>query len=212
MAINLKIPAIKDKIGYQSNEIPLIKDKIKDINAKYGTYINNAARYNNLPKELVQSFIFIESAGNEKAKSSAKAIGLMQLTVQTANDVVRRELKNGKLTTSELAILRKYLGNDRSQGLLRSKWGSTDVFITENDLYIPELNIMLGTAYLGQIIDKLNDEQDLRLDKLIILYNRGFYTKIKEGDYMAVWSKQPSETKGYILKLIAKQGMLDILI
>jgi hypothetical protein len=73
---------------------------------------------------------------------------------------------------------------------------------------------MLGSAYLGQIFDKLKTWDSVRLDKVIVLYNRGFYTSLSKlkGDYDTLLNNQPSETKAYIIKLVAKQGTLDILI
>ena len=214
MAIKFNIPAIKNKSFYKETEIPLIKNNIASINSKYGSYIRSASVYNKIPKELIEAFIFIESGGNEKAVSSANAVGLMQLTIQTANDVVRRDYKNKKFTNAEYSILKKYIGEQNAKNLLLSPMGKTDVFIIKEHLFKPELNIMLGTAYLGQIVDKLKSENDLRLDKAIILYNRGFYTNKNNllGDYEQLLNNQPTETKNYILKLVAKNGVLDIIL
>lgn len=214
MAVNFNIPAITGVKAYKDTEVPLIKKNIASMYAKHKKTIDAAAIYNKLPKELINGFIFIESSGKEDAVSSAGAVGLMQLTQQTANDVVRRDMQKKWFTNAEKNILVKYIGVEKANKLMASKIGDTTVYITKEDLKKPELNIMLGTAYLGQIVDKLNTEKDLRLDKAIILYNRGFYTNIKnlKGGYADVMATQPTETKNYILKLVAQNGVLDIIL
>lgn len=214
MAIKLKIPAIKNKIAYDKSEVPLVAEKLKGISSKYSEFIRNASIYNKIPKEIITSFIFIESGGDANAVSSSNAIGLMQVSPITANDVVRRELRDKKLTKAELSIIKKYLGKDKTIQLLRSPMGDTAEIIQKQHLFNPELNIMLGTAYLGQIFDKLKMWDSIRLDKAIVLYNRGFYTSTSKlkGDYDTLLNSQPAETKAYIIKLVAKQGTLDILI
>ena len=214
MAIKLKIPAIKNKIAYDKSEVPLVAEKLKGISSKYGEFIKNASIYNKIPKEIITSFIFIESGGDANAVSSSNAIGLMQVSPDTTNDVVRREVRDKKRTRAELSIIKKYLGKDRTIQLLRSPMGDTAEIIQKQHLFNPELNIMLGTAYLGQIFDKLKMWDSIRLDKAIVLYNRGFYTSTSKlkGDYDTLLNSQPAETKAYIIKLVAKQGTLDILI
>lgn len=211
--MNIKIPSISN-VGYPSVDIEGIKKSIDTIMSNYGAYIKVGAIQNKLPKELISSFIFIESEGDERAKSNADARGLMQLTESTANDIIRREVKTGKLTKGEVYILEKYIGKAKSDKLRNSKMGDKTIYITADDLYKPELNIMLGCAYLGQVIDRSVDGKDVRIDKAVILYNRGFYTPLSalEGTYSQVMSKQPKETQMYIAKLLGKQGVLDIIV
>jgi soluble lytic murein transglycosylase len=57
---------------------------------KYENYINLYAEKYNLSKTLVTSIINVESGYDEKAKSNAGAIGLMQILPETAKDCAKR--------------------------------------------------------------------------------------------------------------------------
>ena len=84
---------------------------------------------------LVFAVIKAESNFNKNAKSTAGAIGLMQIKLATANYVLAMR------------------GEDE---------------ITENDLFLPEINIKLGAIYLKYLLDKFEN-----LDVAICAYNAG---------------------------------------
>jgi Rod binding domain-containing protein len=70
-------------------KVPGIKpsnDVLNKIN-RYDEIINDASTFFGVDKNLIKSVIIAESAGNEKALSSAKAKGLMQLMNGTAKDM-----------------------------------------------------------------------------------------------------------------------------
>jgi soluble lytic murein transglycosylase-like protein len=73
----------------EENNFPLIEpsnSSLKRLN-KFDEIIENAAIHYGVDKNLIKSVILTESAGNEKAISSAKAKGLMQLMDATAKDL-----------------------------------------------------------------------------------------------------------------------------
>ena len=79
-----------------------IKKMINTINSKYGTYIDFVSRESNLPKELISSFIAVESGGNEKAGASGHITqGLMQWNRTYAKAQLEKELKEARLSKNE---------------------------------------------------------------------------------------------------------------
>lgn len=219
MSLNIKIPSIPDKF-YPDHVVPQIEDKIKNvIRPKYGKYINNISVISGVPIPLIESFIFIESAGNEKAKSPY-ATGLMQLSPATASDVIVKEKGLGRLDDREAAILKKYLGSRFSlvEKVKPNQKSLGKTFVTNNDLFKPEFNILVGTILLGQLINEFTENGKLRLDKVVTIYNGGRYSKAGKkiisfkGDTKELLTQIPKESSDYIKKLVGTQGVLDIIV
>jgi soluble lytic murein transglycosylase-like protein len=215
--INIKIPALATAF-YTSTQVSQVRDRLGIIKAKYGAILANVSKTSNIPVDLIASFIFIESEGKETAVSSAGAIGLMQLNIQTASDVIFMEKSKGRLNTEETAILRHYLGT-RLDCIFKMKWmghklpcnSNTGVSVKKEDLLNPEFNIVVGCLYLGLLIDKYTESGTIRLDKVVWAYNRGYFSKMPSGNINALLSAAPTETKNYVLKLIGKNSTMDIL-
>lgn len=219
MNLNIKIPAIKDKF-YPDHDVPQIESKIKNvIRPKFGKYINNISEISGVPVPLIESFIFIESAGDDKSQSKF-ATGLMQLNPPTASDAIVKEKGLGRLDDREAVILKKYLGN-RFSLVEKVKPKQTSLgksFVTNEDLLKPEFNILVGTILLGQLINEFTENGTLRLDKVVTIYNGGRYSSagkkiIKfKGDTKELLTQVPKESSDYIKKLIGTQGLLDIIV
>lgn len=76
MNLNIPIPYI-DESYYTPVKAKQNEDKIvNEIRPKYGKLISKISSLTGVPEVLLESFIFIESAGDEKAKSPY-AVGLM---------------------------------------------------------------------------------------------------------------------------------------
>jgi len=208
--INFKVPIIE--MGYyQPADRAMIASRINQIKTTYSTSINQAARLTNVPADVIASFIFIESNGIEYAVSG-NAVGLMQIDPASMNDVIYLENKNNRLSEAEKAVIRKIIGS-RLDAILRMKFmgdGATNLYNT--DLLKPELNILLGAIYLGILIDEETSGTDLRMDKVVIRYNRGYFNRPGSGNYSALLASQPTTTANYILKLLGTNGAMDVLI
>ena len=241
MAIEVKIPAINQSF-YSDSVKKQTKDKLDSIYLKYKTYIDQAARLTNVDKDMITSLIFIESAGNPDAVSHAGAVGLMQLMITpqspTPTDVLVMENLKQRLTEPEKVVLRKQLGS-RLDGILKMKYRNHIVlpekpegiatytdskgatvksasWVTKKDLLNPEFNILVGAIYLGLLIDESVESGKLRLDKIIVRYNRGYGANDKGKSLpatllLAMSSNLPKETKEYILKFAGLNGTLDLL-
>lgn len=217
---DFKIPAIQDKF-YPDTSVVLIKNKINNvIRAKYGKIINNISKITGLNPQIIESFIFIESAGDEKAKTPY-AYGLMQVGLATASDALVYEKSSGRLSAEEDSIVKKYLGNRYSKlnNLKKNQKsiGST-TFVTPADLFNPEFNILLGSIIVKQLVDEFTENGNPRLDKVVVIYNTGRFSKpaklaIKhKGDTDSLLAKIPRGQGDYIRKLIGKNSLLDILV
>ena len=71
---------------------------------KYGDYITNYAQKYDLEPSLVASVINVESGYDENAKSSAGAIGLMQIMPTTATYLMGEEILEEELFNAEFNI------------------------------------------------------------------------------------------------------------
>lgn len=196
------------------------KAKMAQIADRYRKELSEAQRLTNVPLALALSVIFAESAGQPSVVSPAGAVGLMQLKPQTANDVIHLEHRAGRLTPPEATFLRSKLGN-RLDGPLKQKYlshrikenGFTGNAIAKTDLLDPALNILLGCMYLGILLDQHREGGTLRIDKVILRYNQGYFFKIPQGgiekalDFAKAKSR---EAYAYALKVIGKNGLLEV--
>ena len=215
--LTLQIPAVQDKF-YADKDVDAIKKKLNTIDSKYGDIIDNIADITGLNAEIIKSFIFIESAGNETAHT-ASATGLMQVGTAPASDGLVFEKSTGRLGDEETALVKKYLGSrwsllDKVKPKVKSI-GKT--FITKADLLKPEFNILIGSIIIKQLIDEFASGGDVRLDKVAVVYNTGRFSKtgkiaIKHtGTPAQLIAKIPSGQADYIRKLVGTNSLMDIL-
>lgn len=216
---NIKIPQIQ-KSYYDSVAAKANKDKIENIiRPKYGDMIDNIAELVGLPSVLIESFVFIESGGDEKAQSPY-AVGLLQLNGATASDTLVFEKGAGRLDKGEIQILKKYLGSRYSiLDKVKPKQKSLGkTFITNSDLLKPELNLLIGSILLKQLTDEFTEKGKIRFDKVITVYNGGRYSKASKkviafkGSTDELLTIVPKETSNYIKKLIGVNSVLDVLV
>jgi len=107
---------IELKKSFDDNNSITPSDKATGRLNQYEDIINQASNTYGVDKNLIKSVILTESAANEKAVSSAKAKGLMQLVDSTASDMGVNNVWNPKENifggTKYLSeMLRKYNGN-----------------------------------------------------------------------------------------------------
>ena len=85
-----------------------------------------------------------------------------------------------------------------------------DTKITPDDLFKPLLNILIGSMLLAVLIGEETENGQVRLDKVISRYNRGYFTHPK-GTTAELLASTKGETKAYILKLVGVNSTMDIL-
>jgi len=189
-----------------------IKKMINTINSKYGTYIDFVSRESKLPKELISSFIAVESGGNEKAGASGHITqGLMQWNRTYAKAQLEKELKEGRLSKNEKDKLASYGIKFDANGKTRA--------ITNADQLKPELNILIGSIILGQLVDTDwgTEDGEIKLDRVIAVYNAGAYgdtgKKARSKAYKTpkdLANAVNSTTSTYIKKILGSDGALHL--
>jgi len=189
-----------------------ITNMMKNIYTKYGTYIDFVAKESNLPKKMIASFIAVESGGDAKAGASGHPTqGLMQWNRAYAKSQLETELKQGRMTANEKNKLASYGIKFDANGKTRA--------ITNADQLKPELNILIGSMILGQLVDTGwgTENGEIKLDRVISVYNAGAFgdtgTKARSKQY-----KTPQElanavnptTSAYIKKILGLSGALYV--
>lgn len=132
--------------------------KSMDRLSRYDDIINSASTQFGVDKNLIKSVILTESAANEKAVSSAKAKGLMQLIDSTA---------------SQMGV---------------------------SNVWDPRQNILGGTKYLAQMLQKFNGNVNLALAS----YNAGPQNVEKYGGIPPF-----EETQNYIKRVMSYYNHLN---
>lgn len=215
----IKIPATQ-KSFYTPSQAEQNLNKINNvILPKYGKIIDKVSVMTSVPKEIITAFVFIESSGDPNA-STKWATGLLQVGTSSASDALVFEKSSGRLGKEEDALVRKYLGSRYSnlEKLKPNQKTISKTFVTKQDLLIPEFNILLGSILLGQLIDEFSHNGVPRLDKIVVIYNRGRFDKVSK--QIAKSSKGideiinsiPKGTGEYITKLVGKHSLLDSLV
>lgn len=214
---------------YTPRESAALAAKRAELRNSFGKHIDQAAVLCNVPAFVIEAVILIENGQtlNPNLVNSSGAVGLMQIKASdgTATDVLIREIKKGELTGTERNVLRR-LGVDvsRLSGLApklnkqgkAQKWYSSaeGLLVTTDQLKNPELNILMGTIYLSQLITEYTELSGLvRMDKVIVKYNQGINYKAPLTAYNTdAFIKQiKSEPRAYVLKMAGQYGMLETL-
>lgn len=140
---------------------------------KYREIIENCSREYNLDPYFVMAVIHTESRFDENANSHKGAMGLMQITEETA------------------------------------KWSIEHFKLDANieDIYKPEINILIGCAYLDYLTDIFNDETET----VIAAYNAGqgnvkkwLNDKRYSDDGKTLTEIPFGETKHYVIKVMKR--------
>lgn len=189
-----------------------IKGMLEKIWKNYGTFIKFASENSKIPVNILTAFIAVESGGNPTAGGSgSKTQGLMQWNRDFAKTQLETELAQGRLTPAERDKLAQF-------GIRFDKSGKTRV-ITQADQIKPELNILIGSIVLGQLVDTSWGTQNgiIRLDRVISVYNAGAYGSTGKaarlGNHptpLALANVVNPVTRSYIQKIMGKDGALDI--
>jgi soluble lytic murein transglycosylase-like protein len=199
-----------------------IAKMVEKIVTDFGPHLKMASQNSKIPVEVLASFIAVESGGNPTAGGSGSPTqGLMQWNRQYAKNFLEAEKKKGRMTPEEEAKLNSY-------GIKFDTAGNTRT-ITQADQIKPGLNILIGSILLGQYADSLydggkftgkwaiDDKGDLRLDRIIAVYNGGAYSdpgkKARTGNYptaSALANNLNVITKSYIAKMLGTNGAMDV--
>ena len=125
-----------------------------------------------LTHSIIYSFLIVENQYfNHLAVSSKDAMGLMQIKLPTANDIVVMAFKKGIITDLYKYLLEKNLGAEKLYKLCNASALGFEYPITQKDLFNPELNIIIGCLFL-QILSK---ESDSNISQMGLRYLHGYF-------------------------------------
>lgn len=214
-----------DLAFYQKKESVAFQAKRADLMARYGKEMRQAATLANIPLTVLQGIILIENGDlNPSFVNFAGFVGLGQINTDTASDVIIREKKKKRLSNAEIEVLRKQLGA-RLDVLFKAdvdpkKAGNQAIdlgfsIVNQNDLKNVEFNLMVSAMYASQLVDeeleKTSDGELVRLDRVIVRYNQGYYYKTPKLSTDALIAQLPTEPKNYIKKMTGANGMMETL-
>ncbi|MBS3733882.1 MAG: lytic transglycosylase domain-containing protein [Phycisphaerae bacterium] len=162
--------------------------------AAQDVYIRRWASEYDVEPDVIRAVIRVESNGKPGAVSDRGAKGLMQVTDAAERDVL------------------DWLGIERPEEvrrIVRERSGATSRITGEKDLFDPEYNIRIGTAYLRMMLNRFGGDLILAL----AAYNRGptALTDFRRQhpqltSWQLVRSHAPAETRGYVRKVFEHLG------
>jgi hypothetical protein len=170
------------------------------------------AKESNLPNKMITSCIAVESGGNPTAGTKGGATqGLMQWNRAYAQAQLEKELKQGRMTKGEKDKLASFGIKFDANGKTRA--------ITNADQLKPELNILIGSIILGQLVDTDwgTENGEIKLDRIISVYNAGAYGDTGKKARSKIY-KTPQDlakvvnsvTRAYIQKILGVNGALQL--
>ena len=209
--VNINIPST-DKAYYTKAESSKVNTILKSIESDYGNIINNTSNITSVPKNLIKSIIYTESNGKASLESSAGAVGIMQVKPSTANDIIVIAKNKKRLNQLEKDVLFKTLDVRLAQ-ILKLPYAGKANYVTKADLKNVEFCIMVGSLMLKLILAEETKSTGIRLDNVLLRYNRGFFYKNKAKSFEESLSlhKNKPEAYNYLLKVAGKNGTLDLL-
>ena len=211
-AINKIFRSLKSDFAYDKpNVINSHKKMINEIELKYGKFIEKWQDVFNIDKGVIISFICTESGGKNAPKNKFNAVGLMQVTPDTAYEIITKWSRYVDVPISS-----------QSKSFFQSKvpsfnsWSSKRLPTAKDKSEIllaltnEEFNIAVGTACIRWLIEALGS-----LDKVMVSYNAGFYgtrNKLKGKNIEQIEADKtlPLESRAYVVKMLGVFGFMDL--
>lgn len=214
-----------DLAFYLPKESAKFKTVRNDLMSRFGREMRQAATLANVPLTVLQGIILIENATlNPSFVNPFGFVGLGQINPDTASDVIIREKKKKRLSEAEITVLRTQLGKRLDVLFLADvdpkKAGNQPIdlgysIVNNTDLKNPAFNLMVSAIYVSRLIDEeleaTAEGELVRLDRVIVRYNQGYYYKVAKASTNALLSQLPTEPKNYIKKMVGANGMMETL-
>lgn len=210
---------------YEPKEAEAFKSIRTDLMNRYGAWVKQAVNLTNIPLTVFQGIILIENAKlDPNFINPFGFVGLGQINTDTASDVIIREKKKKRLSNDEVTVLKKQLGN-RIDVLFAAdvdpkKAGNQPIdlgysIVNNTDLKNIEFNLLVSAMYASQLIDeeieRTSDGELVRLDRVIVRYNQGYYYKVPKAMTDTLIAQLPREPRNYIKKMAGANGMMETL-
>jgi hypothetical protein len=196
--------------------ISLNETMIKDVNRTYGVFIKRWANEFKIDEGIINCFICTESGGKNVGANRFNATGLMQVTPNTVYETITKwnTMVGVPLTERTKSFLNSKVSST-------SKWSSNRQPSTSETQQIlskltdVEYNIAVGTATIRWMLEGFAKLGSADLYKVMVAYNAGFYgtrNRIKDMtiEQILASTSVPSESKGYLLKMLGVKGFMDL--
>lgn len=197
---------------------------IKKIDSQYGMQIRPWATLFEIPYGVIVAFIATESSGVMTKPNRFLATGLMQVTPNALYDTAVRWKTEVDSPLPDLAV--RELNAKVPEILKRQKvtpeLQNKILNLLQNDA---SFNIMSGTMILRWLLERFSNLKSGQLNKAMVGYNAGAYTKALvlggkgskanttpvDSTALATNLQVPSESRGYLFKMLGKDGFLSLI-
>ena len=184
--------------------------RIRLLVSEYDQYVSEASDIHRVPRIVIYGLMGVEHDDSVSVAKAAKKvdgsglfIGLMQTSVVTANDTLKRGVLNKQLSKRQIEFFQNKIGKNIDT-------------ITKEDLKNAEINIHAGTAFLSVLIRQFGLDD---LHKVVFCYNRGEFRLKKDGTnglgidglikhYQGTVNYIGAE---YVIRALGENGSFDIL-
>jgi hypothetical protein len=157
--------------------------------------------------------------GSVIVTGAERSTGIMQISPNAFFEIYLKEVKADRIDNNLKAVVRKYVNIDFDSIKSNTSANQTQYQQVFNALKIYDFNILAGAIVLRRLLEQsANNDMVMRLDKVIVLYNVGMYSKptktpqFKTGDTTALISVVPTITKNYITNIVGKNGAMYYLL
>lgn len=189
---------------------------IEKLRAAYGNFVTRSSQLTSIPEKVIYGFMFVESNGNPHARNGVSR-GLMQhdAWAKGGPQACIAEMRKADLLTPDIrAELVRLLGPATATAILKmpNQTPTKGSLVPEAKTYDPEINIFLGCCMLRYLFYKHTENGIIRLDRVIVNYNRGINVKVPPLSTEKLITSLNKITAAYIPKLVGRNGVLTTLI
>ena len=210
---------VNGNMKYSSNSVISANQQIiKNIKSNLGSFISEWGNEFGVDEEILIGFIATESGGKNAPSNTYEATGYMQITPVTVYETITKwdSMVSVPLSAKTKAILKKYISNYSSWDKNKSMSNATSEAIKKASKNA-DFNIAMGSAIIRWLLEAFSKESSSPLNKVMISYNIGYYgskNKLKgnlSSEQILAIRGLGKEPKAYVLKMLGKNGFLDLL-
>jgi len=222
--IRVKVPDINRsfKSGTLDYSKPEVKRAniamIKKINANYKSSIERWGKLFETGSELLIGFIATESGGIMAAPNRYKATGLMQMTPPAFYDIVKKWKAevDSDIPPEAMSIINARIPEISTAKTLSTPLSNKIISVLQRDA---DFNIMSGTMTIRWLLERFSSPIfGGQLNKTLVAYNAGAYRSVLntapviDTARLVASPLVPKESQGYLLKMLGKDGFMQLLI
>lgn len=191
---------------------------IENIKSSLGSLISEWGKEFGIDDEILIGFIATESGGKNAASNTYNATGYMQITPVSVYETITKwdSMVSVPLSAKTKAILKKYIPTYTSWDKNKDMSASTSNAIKTASKNA-DFNIAMGSAMIRWMLEAFSKDTGSPLNKVMIGYNMGYYSaknKLKgnlTSQQILSVKGLGKEPKAYVLKMLGKNGFLDLL-